>query len=486
MLKSLRQLFFTRPAPKPAARSFTAAASSRFNADWITAPLSADAALLGKLPAIRSRARDLERNNEWARGFFRSLENNVIGEAGISLQMRIKQTADGQFDEIANDKIETAWWQWGRKGNCTVCGRHSWRDVQRLVVRSIARDGEILLRKVRDKAGFRLQIIEADLLDTQANFISAAGNEVRFGVEIDGNRAVVAYHLLGRHPGDNDFNSKTYARIRLPAADILHLFIPDRPGQSRGLPWLCASMQRLKMLDGYAEAELVAARTGAAKMGFFTRATPEGWAGEVDGEGNLSMDASPGTIEELPAGMDFKQWNSDHPNSGYGDFVKSALRGVATSLGISYNSLASDLEGVNFSSIRAGLLEEREVWKSIQRFLIEHFAETVFEEWLALELLSGRLGLPFEKLWKFNVPEFQGRRWPWVDPTKDMNAAILAVRSGQKSLRQIISENGGDIYDVFRSIKADAELAASMGITLPELVDTPPAPVAAPPPPVED
>lgn len=104
----------------------------------------------------------------------------------------------------------------------------------------------------------------------------------------------------------------------------------------------------------------------------------------------------------------------------------------------------------------------------------------MFEEWLALELLSGRLGLPFEKMWKFNVPEFQGRRWAWVDPKKDMEANILGIRSGQTSLRKVIAESGGDIYDVLNSQKADNELAASLGVTLPELTDAPkPAPVVA-------
>lgn len=477
MLTAVRN-FFRRSAPK-SARNFSAANNSRLTLDWIMSPLSADAAMNGKLAPLRARSRDLERNNEWTRGYLRTLENNTIGENGISLQMRVRDPGAATFDEIANDKIETAWWQWGRVGKCTVCGRHSWRDVQRLVVRSLARDGEVLIRKVRKRDGVRLQIIEADLLDESANFIAAGGNEVRFGVECNGDRMPVAYHLLGRHPGDNGFGSAKSDRIRIPADEIIHLFISERPEQSRGLPWLVASMQGMKMLDGYAEAELVAARTGAAKMGFFTKKTPDGWDGEVDGDGNLSMDASPGTIEELPAGVEFKEWSTDHPNSGYGDFVKSRLRGIATSLGISYNSLASDLEGVNYSSIRAGLIEEREVWKAIQRFLIEHFAEDIFTEWLALELASGRLGLPFEKMWKFNVPEFQGKRWAWVDPKKDMEASILGIRSGQTSLRKVVSENGGDIYDVLRSIKADNDLAASLGISLPELVDPPKAaPVA--------
>jgi lambda family phage portal protein len=465
---------------QPKSRSFTASSTSRLSADWIISPLSADAAMRGKLPAIRSRSHDLERNNEWARGFFRVLENNVIGENGIGLQLRVKDPGTGRMDEVANDRIETAWWQWSRVGKCTICKRHTRRDLEKLIVRAIARDGEVIIRKIRTKDGLRLQIIESDLLDDSATFIAANGNQVRMGVEINDDRAVVAYYLLGRHPNDADFRGGMNQRTRIPASDIIHLFISERPDQTRGLPWLIASIQGLKMLDGYAEAELVAARTGAAKMGFFTKNTPDGWDGEIDGDGNLSMDASPGTIEELPAGVEFKEWSTDHPNSGYGDFVKSRLRGIATSLGISYNTLASDLEGVNYSSIRAGLLEERETWKALQRYVIEHFSEPVFEEWLTIELLSGRLGLPYEKMWKFNVPEFQGRRWAWVDPKKDMEANILGIRSGQTSLRKVVAEAGGDIYDVLTSQQADNELASSLGVTLPELTDTPkPPPVTA-------
>ena len=478
MLTRFRNLF-RRPVTPAGVRNFSASSAGRLSADWITAPLSADAAMRGHLGAIVTRSRDLERNNEWVRGFLRTLENNVIGSAGIGLQLRVKDLVTGRMDEIANDRIETAWWQWGRKGGCTVCGRHTWRDVQKLVVRTIARDGEVVIRKVTTATGLKLQLLEADLLDLDAHFVHATGNQVRFGVEMNADRAVVAYWLLGRHPGDSDFQTPMRNSIRIPADEIIHLYLSERIDQTRGMPWLIASMKALKMLAGYSEAELVAARTGAAKMGFFQKKTPDGWDGEVDGDGNLTMDASPGTIEELPAGVEFKAWDSDHPNAGYGEFVKSQLRRVATSLGISYNTLSSDLEGVNYSSIRAGLLEEREVWKGLQTYLIEHFCEPLFTSWLELELITGRLGLPVEKMWKFNVPEFQGRRWSWVDPKKDMEASIMGIRAGLTSARKVIAEGGGDIYDVFNSIQADNALATEKGLSFPELVDAPKAPPAA-------
>jgi len=468
MIQYLKRKF---SPPKTAVRRFNATQSSRLTLDWITACLSQDGELKGQLPILRDRSRDLERNNEWVKGFLRSLENNTLGEKGVSLQVRAKEPS-GQLDEIANNIIERAWKQWSKVGNCEVTGRHSWVDVQRLILRCIARDGEVLIRIIKKSTGLCLQILEADLLDDSYNARADNGNEIRFGVEFDSYRRPVAYHLLGNHPGDSQFNADFKRRIRVPAEEIIHPFKTERPEQSRGIPWLVSSMNRLKMLDGYAEAELVAARTGAAKMGFFTKATPDGWTGEIDDDGNLPVDSSPGTIEELPAGVDFKSWDTNHPNSGYGDFVKSCLRGVATSLGISYNALSNDLEGVNYSSIRAGLIEEREVWKAVQRMMIDHVLEPVFEAWLEVELLSGRLGLPFDKFFKFNAPEFRGRRWAWVDPKKDMEAAVLAMRNRIKPLRDIIAEAGDDIYDVLAKVKEDEELAASYGLKLdPEQID---------------
>lgn len=462
MIDRLKRFFGPAKADK---RSFKAAEGSRLTLDWITEGLSGDASLKGKLPVLRNRSRDLERNNEWVQGFLRSLNNNVLGESGVTLQVKAKEF-DNSLDKLANSKIEQAWKKWGKMGNCEVTGKLSFIDVQNLSLRCIARDGEVLIRKIRDPEGLKLQIIEADVLDDSYNTRLSNGNEVRFGVELDKFRKPVAYHLLGNHPGDMQFSAERHNRVRIPANEIIHPFKIDRPDQTRGVPWLVSSMAKLKMLDGYSEAELVAARTSAAKMGFFTSDLPEGWSGEIDDDGNLPVDASPGTIEALPAGVRFQSWDPTHPNSGFGDFVKSCLRGVASSLGISYTALSNDLEGVNYSSIRAGLLEEREVWKTVQRFFIEHVLEQIFEAWLEIELLSGRLGLPFEKIDKFNAPVFKGRRWAWVDPKKDMEAAILAVNNRIKPLRDIHSEAGDDVNEVLEAIKADEALAKELGIDL--------------------
>jgi len=174
------------------------------------------------------------------------------------------------------------------------------------------------------------------------------------------------------------------------------------------------------------------------------------------------MEVSPGQFETLPTGVGFQEFDPQHPTQAFPFFVKACLRGIASGLGVSYNTLANDLEGVNFSSIRAGVLDEREEYKAIQGWLIEQFCEPVFEAWLDWQLgVFLTLPLPLAKFDKFNSPDWKPRRWPWVDPLKDVQANVIAVENGFRSRRSIIAEGGGDVEDTFEEIAADNELAAS-------------------------
>jgi lambda family phage portal protein len=353
---------------------------------------------------------------------------------------------------------------------------YDWAKVQALAIRSCARDGGALFRKhyaANTPFRFALEPMEIDHLDQDYNATSG-GVLVKLGVEYSANGAVAAYHILRTHPGDNyQYVSAGRYRERVPAKDIIHLFMPERYGQSCGAPWVHSAIMPLRHLAKYSEAEVVAARTSAAKMGFLVpkdTATPPGYVGPDDGNGNKYMDVEPGSIEQLPFGYDFQQFDPTHPNSAFRDFVKSQLREISAGLGVSYVSLANDLEAVNYSSIRAGLIEEREEWKSIQRWFIEAFVRPVFEDWLLYSLMSGAITdnglapLPAAKFDKFNQPEFKARRWAWVDPLKDMQAEVLAVEKGWKSKRSSISESGGDIEDVYSEQAADDALADEYGL----------------------
>lgn len=468
-----------RDPARVAKRSFPGAAVNRLTNDWQSPSTSADAELQVSRATLIYRCRQLERSNDYVRRYFKLVENNVLGSTGIGLQMKAK-ARDGSLDKIDNDAIENAWWKWSNRKYASLNQRLSWLRIQRLVLRSCIRDGGALLRKVPQPLevnpfGFTLQPLEIDHLDNDLNKVEPNGNEIRMGIEFDPNGRIVQYHLFSSHPGDN-YQHRT-RRIKIPAADLIHIFLPERLGQTIGFPSLVSSMLRLNMLNGYEEAEVTAAREGACKAGYLEKTVPDDYEGDdTDSSGNKISDMEPGVIRELDPGQKFVPHDPTHPTTAYGDFVKSVLRGIASGLGVSYVSLANDLEGVNFSSIRSGLLEEREEWRSLQNWLIEDLHQPVFDSWLEMSLASGAIrmpanmggsALPLSRIEKFQDMEWKPRRWPWVDPLKDMQANVMAVEKGFDSRRSIISEQGKDIEDVFRDQAEDEKLASGYGLEFP-------------------
>ena len=174
------------------------------------------------------------------------------------------------------------------------------------------------------------------------------------------------------------------------------------------------------------------------------------------------MDAGePGSIAQLPAGVDIVSPSMDHPNSGFGDFYKSILRSIATGLGLDYVTLSSNLESVSYSSIRSGTIESRDNYRMYQRFLIEHFALPVFKEWLNIGITKGAIPFPMERYNKFaNSAIFRPRGYQWVDPQKEVNSAVQALQNGLLSFSDVSQQiNGRDVEETFSTLQADLEMA---------------------------
>lgn len=469
----LFDLFRSTPKKQPRKkRSYAGAASSRLLADFYPMTRSSDAELKPALRNLRNRCRELARNNEYVTRYIGLMKTNVVG-GGINLQMKARNDA-GDLDGPGNGIIEREWRRWCKMGSATVDGRLSFVDAQRLVVETLARDGEVLVRLVRGYRGnahrFAIQFIEADLLDEDLNIKASNGNRIRMGVEIDDYQRPVAYHLLREHPGDHEFAERhANQHIRVAASDMLHIFMPERPHQTRGAPPLTASIVSLKMLHGYREAELVAARVAASKMGFITSPDGEGYTGDDTQDDHAPvMAANPGSFEQLPAGMDIKLFDPTHPTTAFSEFHKAILRGVAANMGISYAALASDLENVNYSSIRQGALDERDFYRSCQQFLIGHFVEPIFAAWLESAMsFAEDMPLPISRFAKFaEGAAWQPRGFSWVDPLREVRANIEAVENGLLSMQDVASNYGKDIEDIFSAVERERELAEKYNIKL--------------------
>ncbi|HYD33609.1 MAG TPA: phage portal protein [Methylophilaceae bacterium] len=464
------------PAGKLRKRRFDAAQYNRLTSSFHQSARSINMELRGDLDALRRRSRDLAKNEPMARKFLSLVGTNVVGPIGFKLQARVKGD-DGKQDTFANDAIEAAYYDWCRVGNCEVTGRMSMADLERAIMRAVARDGEALLVEKQgypNKYGYALQLIDIERLDTSFNREASPGiNAVIMGVEINNEGRALAYWLasarFGRDPSGRNLE-------RVDAAQIIHIFLTDDPEQLRGIPWMHASMIRMHHLKGYEEAAIIAARVGASKMGFFEQ--PEGDSTSLtnavgdgeDKEGIPFTEAEPAQFGAMPPGWKFHAFNPDYPHDQFPEFVKSAKRDIGSGVDVAYHSLANDLEGVNFSSIRSGTLEERDVWMIHQGWFIGVFLERIYANWLSNALLSGAIllpngsALPAAKYRKFLAHEFQGRRWSWVDPKKDIEAAILAIDNNLASPYSIAAQQGMDAEEVLDDIARFQQAVRDRGI----------------------
>lgn len=462
-------LFRQRKKQVKQRRTYKAASTANIFSDFIGTSSNADSTIRFNLRKIRDRCREQARNNDYAKRYLQLMTTNVVGQNGIRIQSKARNE-DGSLDFIGNQVIENAWRQWSKKGNCTIDGKLSFVDAQKLFIESLSRDGEVLVRHITTNNPldpYKIQFLDADYLDEEENQVMKNGEETIMGVKLDPNGKPKSYMLFKDHPHNQYFGNYNREHIELPADQLIHAYVPERAEQTRGVPFMTTALSRLKMLDGYEEAELVAARVGASKMGFFTSQSGDQYTGDdLEDDYTPIMNAEAGTFEQLPDGMDFKSFDPQHPASGFDNFHKSVLRGIASGLGVSYVSLANNLEGVNYSSIRQGTLEERDNFRIMQRFMIEHFIQPVFDKWL-LQTMSFKddFLLPPDKYNKFaNNIVYIPRSWGWIDPVKEVKANVDGLNAGVVTMQDVQANYGRDVEELFEQHQREEELAKQYDI----------------------
>jgi len=444
---------------QPEIRKYAGAEQSDLLMDWIVGGLTANQELRGDLRLLRNRARDLAKNEATTRQYLRLLRNNVIGPTGIKMQARCRYS-NGNLKKPLNDQLEMAWKQWCKRP--TVDGRGSLITLQNLLLRTVAQDGEAFLLQHEgfDNAhAYAVEAIDAALIDHElSRTVRDGANAIDLGIERDAFGRRVAYWL---RPTPTD-----RARRRIDAKRMLHLYIPELVDQVRGASWLNAAVKPLRHLDGYCEAELVAARASAAKLGVAKANDLFNPDAKLD---DVKMRFRAGTLHLLPPGYELQDWSPDHPSDAFPNFTKSVLRQTACALGVSYNALANDLEGVNYSSMRSGLLIERDEWRGLQTWWMEEFLQPIFEAWLRSALFVGAVtGIPgqaptpdmYEVKW---LP----RGWAWVDPLKDVQASILAINNALASRDEILAETGGDFEEILEQLADEEKMLDAAGIEIP-------------------
>lgn len=464
-----------RPAPQPArARSYAGALVNRLTSDWSAPSSSADTEINSSLRVLRNRSRQVMRDYDFAKSAKRSILSNVVG-TGVKLQMQVPMVRGaGKLHKGVNDEIETAWLEWCRKENCDVAGKLTFPQIERLVLSGVVESGEILVRRINtERFGksvypFALEVIEADQLADDHNGEAPGGNQIRMGVEVNKWGRPVAYWLYDYHPGDYQFSTRGKRELRrIPADEIRHIFIVDRPGQTRGVPWLHAGLNRVRHTQGFEEAEVIGNRIASCAMGVIE--TPAGTYPEdgEDADGMPVIDMAPGSFERLAPGEQVKFHNPTKPSGNYDPFVRAQNRGLAAGLGTAYEDTTGDYSQSNYSSSRLALLNNRDNWRWLQGWLVSELHQWVFESWLEQAAAWGAINLPDFR----NTPErftratrWRPRGWSWIDPSKEVDAAVKSVRAGMTTLTDVVAEQGGDLEELLKARAAEVALIKSYGL----------------------
>jgi len=198
--------------------------------------------------------------------------------------------------------------------------------------------------------------------------------------------------------------------------------------------------------------------------GFVTMNAPDDQIlgeGAADADGNALAGLEPGTLQVLLPGEDVKFSSPADVGATYETFLRVQLRSIAAGIGITYEQLTGDLTSVNYSSIRAGLLEFRRRCEAFQhQTIVYQLCMRVWKRWIEAAVLSGalsRTAAGIEAKW---IPP----GFAWVDPLKDIKAQVMAVRAGFKSRAEVVSEQGYDAQAIDREIAADNARADALGL----------------------
>lgn len=442
MLKTLTSWF-----RRSTARSYDGASAGRRAKHWGRTPNQLQAQQAARFE-LAARARYLVSNNAQASAAADAWVSSLVG-AGIKPNALHKNRA-------TREKLNLAW-----EAATDTFDADNVTDLyglQAVMVRRMVVDGESFgVMFIKDNR-LKVRLIDPEQVDRSMTRDVAGGGRIVSGVEFNAAGDRVAYHIR-RH---NVLHaSLSYEVDRIDAADVLHLYRVDTPGQIRGVSWFAPVLSRIANFDGWIDAQLTKYAVSSMLVGFITGGDggDAPFDPEADGE-----PLEPGTIKRVPPGTTGVEFSTP-PSVGAEaiEFAKLLEREIAAGLGLPAWMVSGDIGQANYGSQRGGLIEFRRRVEQLQYgTIVFQVLRPLWSRWTAVEIMSGRI--------RSNLAEAQAAKWitpkqAWIDPLKDAQAEVIAISAGIMSPRESITARGYDIEQVYAEIAADKALAKRLGLT---------------------
>ena len=411
---------------------------------------SANADHAADAAALRAKSRSLRQNVAYINAGMAARSQYGVGTGITSL--------------FADSNKQKAWVEWCMKADAN--GDTNWFGLQKIAWDAMDTDGEVLFRIRSRRPGdgmrvpFQIQALEVDWLDTTRTRNPVSGNVVIEGIEYDLIGRKVAYWLWTQHPGDATLRTKLKVESKpIPAAQIIHLFAPDRPGQGRGFPRMAAIINRTRDFSLYEDAErarknLESRLSVIASGNLDGVAQPDADASEPADLGSLST----GGIISVPAGMSMTVVEPKAAG-GYVDTAKLELHLIAAGAGFTYEQATGDMREANFTQGRMRMLGFRREIEQLQWItFIPTLIDRVCAQFVEYGALAGLWAADSDATVEHSTP-----RWEYIQPDQEVSADLKEIGSGLSTISHKLRARGEDPEKIFAQWKSDMDRLKSDG-----------------------
>ncbi len=432
---------------------------------------------------LRQRSRMLYQNAPICTSAIRTNRTNVVGN-GLRLKSTIDRETLGMTPEQAeawqrHTEAEFELWA-ARKNSCDATGMNDFYDIQQLCLISWLTSGDVfalvkrLPRTTLQPYSLRLHIIEADRCRTPitgkefypmtcTKGKAKNGNDIFDGVEVDKNGMVTAYYIANTYAYEITAEKTEFVRVEAYGEEtglpnILHIMESERPDQYRGVPYLAQVIEPMLQIRRYTEAEIMAAVVQSFYTAFITSTAGASDMpfNEVGGDGfeEVSRDPNeyemgPGTINILEPGEDVRFNSPTHPSTGFDAFVRAMSVQVGSALEVPADLLLKEFNA-SYSASRAALLEAWKAFRMRRVWLTNDLCRPLYEVWMTEAVALGRIKAPGFLTDPLIRQAYLGSEWigpsqGMLDPTKEIEAAVMAIENGLSTREQeAIKLNGSE------------------------------------------
>lgn len=447
------------PRPKGLA-AYDGASTSRRLSAWTATSLGPNSVLFNNLDKLRNRSRDAVRKMPYAASALESYTASAIG-TGVKPRFMHRTPA-------VRKKLQQLWARHVKQADFD--GLTNFYGLQAMAWHSMMESGEVLARfqpstDPKLLVPLQVELLESDHLATYQFGRGAGtgnvpdGNVIRYGIEFNTRGQRVAYHLYKNHPNEDfAWANGGYELVRVPVDEVMHVYVPLRPKQMRGEPWLTRILVRLYQLDRYDDAELERKINASSLTGFIetTIAEEEGIFGS-DGEGvsadgnSTNAEVEPGTWTELSPGEKATPLKTDDIPTAYNQFHGTQRRTIAAGIGVVPQHMDGDYSNANLASTRIAVMEfKRRCELILYSFFNVQFNQRYMSEFLAMAALSQQISPQdfFNNRDEYEDVRWVGPGWPVVDPLKETIANTERLKWRLTSRASLLAEEGEDIEQI--------------------------------------